>query len=237
MHWTGVQSSVQFRRRRGSVLPSLRDSRPVNDIRWPRFEDPFGASAGQAQRVRSLRRWITRVVKGGPRWRSARQTEPYRSIGSSRPRRRGHSDDDAVGCADWFRTGKCFMATCAPRTGGKEDVERACQRSGAKVARALLLRGKCSTGRPEHLLWPDLTERFLEIIAQRDRRSSKRCRSPPDRFPVVDPNILPLGCRPNEAHIIESQHLDNVGDPKVIRILGMKTDSARRTLGRFAVHR
>ena len=195
------------------------------------WKDPFGASARQAQRVRSLRRLDN---PGG-------QGRPAVAMGKNKPNLidlsavAAHVAEvipmiDAVGCANWFRTGKCFMATCAPRTGKKEDVERAYQRSGAKVARALLLRGKCTTGRPEHLLWPDLTERFLEIIAQRiDGAKNVVARHRIASLWWIQ-NILLLGCRPNEAHIIESQHLDNVGDPKVIRILGMKTDSARRTL-------
>ena len=113
--------------------------------------------------------------------------------------------------------------------GSGHCTEKEASYSARIIFRELLAKGLLVTGTPEHLLWPDKTIRFLEIFSEvvlQDRL----LRSQPQAARWWATIILLIGCRPNEAPLIQTQHVDNIKTPLIIRIVGTKTDAAPRTI-------
>jgi integrase len=91
-----------------------------------------------------------------------------------------------------------------------------------------MMSGDLPVGSPEHLLFPSQTTRFFEIFDQTLRR-----RYDGDYKHEIDwwvTIVALLGCRPFEALQIKYEHLDFHFDPRIIRILGTKNESAQRTV-------
>lgn len=116
-----------------------------------------------------------------------------------------------------------------PYTKKTVSLEKNRQLWARRIARDVMRKGGLHVGSPEHLLFPEHTARFFEIFDNHARRASHihLSKLALQWWPTL---VLLLGCRPNEAQLIEPQHIDDHHRPRVIRIEGTKTECARRTM-------
>ena len=207
---------------------SHRELRTFEGLPW---EDKFGVPQRQSVRIRSMRRACRPGGRGRPSSQRGFVHPPLTDFPALALHIAGViSAVDAVGCAKWFEVEAIYFSKFKPATSKRKDLESAYWRSGAEVARWLLYKGRCTTGSPEHLLWPEQTERFLEIVAGRIAESKGTVARHRQASEWWVRTILFLGCRPNEASNIGDQHIDNKGAPDIVRVLGTKTESGQRTI-------
>lgn len=122
-----------------------------------------------------------------------------------------------------------FTLPAYPYTKKTVSSEKNRQLWARRIARDIMRSGGLHVGSPEHLLFPQHTARFFEIFDNLARLAS-HIHLPKLALQWWPTLVLLLGCRSNEASLIEPQHVDDHHRPRIIRIEGTKTECARRTV-------